>query len=81
MVVIWENNHYQANDEASHAREQLQRTSGFADGSGAVFVPQVEAFERETADLNFSDTSLTFGTFSSVGVVWAESLRADCGSG
>ena len=80
VVVVWEKNHYRANDEAFHARGQLQRSSGFADGSGAVLVPQVEAFEKETADLHFTDTNLTLGIFSSVGVVWAVSLRADCGS-
>ena len=38
-------NHYRANDEVSYAREQLQRTFGFAMGSGAVFAPQVETYE------------------------------------
>ena len=80
MVVVWEKKHYRANDEASHARGQLQRSSGIADGSGAVLVPQFEAFEKETADFNFIDTYFTFGIYSSVGVVWAVSLRADCGS-
>ena len=79
MVVIWENNHYRANGEATHAREQLQRTSGFADGSGAVFLPQVEAFEKESAGLSFTDTSLTFGTFffgrCRLGRVLARGLR------
>ena len=66
--------------QGTHARGQLQRSSGIADGSGTVLVPQVEAFEKETADLNFTDTYLTFGIFSSVGVVGAVSLRAECGS-
>ena len=73
-------NHYRANDEASHARGQIQRSTGFAAGSGAVLVPQVEAFEKETAELNFSDMFLTFGTLFLSDVVWALSLRADCRS-
>ena len=36
---------HRANDEASFARELLPRTFGFAMGSAAVFVPQVEVFE------------------------------------
>ena len=45
MVYVCENDFYRANDEASYAREQLQRTFGFAIGSGAVFAPQVETYE------------------------------------
>jgi hypothetical protein len=80
VVVVCENDHYRANDEASNAREQLQRTFGFAEWSGAVFVPQVEAYEKDIADLMFIVTSLTFGAFPSVVVVLAESLRTDRGS-
>ena len=80
MGVVWEKNHYRTNDEASHARGQIQRSTGFAAGSGAVLVPQVEAFEKETAELNFTDTFLTFGTLFLGDVVWAVSLRADCRS-
>ena len=36
---------HRANDVASFARELLPRTFGFAMGSAAVFVPQVEVFE------------------------------------
>ena len=39
------NIHHWANDEASLASEQPPRTFGFAMGSGAVFVPQVEVYE------------------------------------
>ena len=78
MVIVCENAHYRANDEVSNAREQLQRTLSFAEGSGAVFVPQVETFKESS--LIFADTSLTFGTFFSVVVAWAVSLRTDCGS-
>jgi hypothetical protein len=49
-------------------------------GSGAVFVPQVEAYEKEVSVLIFADASLTFGSFPSVVVVLAESLRTDRGS-
>ena len=42
--VIRMNHHHRANDEASLASEQPPRTFGFAMGSGAVFVPQVEVF-------------------------------------
>ena len=79
MVIVFENDHYRANDEASNAREQLQRPFGFAGGSGAVFVPQVEAYEEDISNLIFIDTSLTFGAFSSVVVVWAVSLPGTAG--
>ena len=46
VVVVCKDDHYRANDEASHAREQLQRTFGLAMGSGAVLVPQVEAYGK-----------------------------------
>ena len=50
---------------------------GLAMGSGAVFVPQGEAYEKEIADLLFADMSLTFRAFLSVVVVLAESLRTN----
>ena len=49
-------------------------------GRGLFLVPQVEAFEKETDELNFTDTYLTSGTLFFGDVVWAVSLRADCGS-
>ena len=63
VVVVLENDRYRANDEASFAREQLQRTFGFAMGSDAVFVLQVEAYTKDFVDLFFADTSLTFSEF------------------
>ena len=42
ICVIYQ---HRANDVASFARELLPRTFGFAMGSAAVFVPQVEVFE------------------------------------
>ena len=63
VVVVLENDRYRANDEASFAREQLQRTFGFAMGSDAVFVPQVEAYRKDFVDWIFADTSLTFSEF------------------
>ena len=48
-------------------------------GSGAVFVPQVEANEKEIAGLFFADMPLTFGVVLAVVVVMAESMRTDCG--
>ena len=60
MVVVCENDHSRANDEASHAREQLQRTFGFAEGSGAVFVPQDEAYENWEGHMKFNDSALAF---------------------
>lgn len=80
VAVVCENNHYRANDGAPNAREHLQRTFGLAKGSGVVFVPQVEAYEKDISDFIFADTSLTFGAFPSVVVVLAESLRTDRGS-
>ena len=50
VVVVLENDVYRANDEASFAREQLQRTFGFAMGSDAVFVPQVDAYKNDSVD-------------------------------
>ena len=47
-------------------------------GSGDVFVPQVEADEKEIADLLFADMPLTFAVVSAVVVVVAESMRTDC---
>ena len=63
VVVVWENDHYRVDDEASFAREQLQRTFGFAMGFDAVFVPQVEIYKKDFTDLIFADTSLTFFVF------------------
>ena len=48
-------------------------------GSGAVFVPQLEANEKEIAGLFFADMSLTFGVVFSVVVVMAESMCTDWG--
>ena len=62
-MVSCENAYHRANDEVSNAREQLQRTFGFAKGSGAVFAPQVETYETEISDFIFTDTFLDFGTF------------------
>ena len=45
VLVIRMNFQHRANDVASFARELLPRTFGFAMGSAAVFVPQVEVFE------------------------------------
>ena len=50
-------------DEASFAREQLQRTLGLAMGSEGVVVQQVEAYEEDLVDFIFADTSLTFSEF------------------
>ena len=80
MVVVCENDHYRANDEASIAREQHQRTFGLAEGSGVVFVPQVEAYEKEFTEWIVADTSLTFGPLPSFVIGLAESLRTDRGS-
>ena len=44
-MVVYADDSYRANDEVSYAREQLQRTLSFAEGSGAVFAPQVETYE------------------------------------
>ena len=67
------NGHYRANDEASFASEQLQRTFGFAMGSGAFFVPQVEVYENWEGSLIFSDAALTF--FSCCGSSWLTICR------
>ena len=48
-------------------------------GSGAVFVPQVEANKKEIAGLPFADMPLTFGVVLAVVVDMAESTRTDCG--
>ena len=63
MVVVLENDGYRANDEASFAREQLRRTFGFAMGSEAVFVPQVQAYQKDFVDWMSADTPLTFYEF------------------
>ena len=52
---------------------------GVAMGSGAVFVPQVEADKKEIVDLFFADMPLTVGVVLAVGVDTAESTRTDCG--
>ena len=54
------NGHYRANDEAAFASEQPPRTFGFALGSGAVFVPQVEVYENWEGHVTFSVAALTF---------------------
>ena len=48
-------------------------------GSGAVFVLQVEANQKEIAGLPFADMPLTFGVVLAVVVDMAESMRTDCG--
>ena len=50
MVVVREDDHNRANDEASHKpASSSSEPIGVAVGSGAVFVPQVEANEKEIA--------------------------------
>ena len=46
VAFVCLNGHYRANDEAYFASEQPPRTFGFAMGSGAVFVPQVEVYKN-----------------------------------
>ena len=59
VLVICVNYQHRANDVASFARELLPRTFGFAMGSAAVFVPQVEVFEfRES--VAFQGSGLSF---------------------
>ena len=53
VLVIRINFQHRANDVASFARELFPRTFGFAMGSGAVFVPQVEVFENREDHLLF----------------------------
>ena len=76
----WKEDHNRANDKAflkpaSSSSEPL----GVAMGSGAVFVPQVEANEKEIAGLFFADMPLTFGVVFAVVVVMAESMLTVCG--
>ena len=47
-------------------------------GSGAVFVPQVEANKMESDGSPFADIPLPFGGVLAVVVDMAESTRRDC---
>ena len=48
-------------------------------GSGAVFVPQVDANKMEIDGSTFADMPLTFGVVLAVVVDMAESTRTGCG--
>ena len=78
VLVICVNYQHRANDVASFARELLPRTFGFAMGSAAVFVPQVEVFEfRET--VAFQGSGLSFSSLSgSSSLSFSRLSRAGC---
>ena len=79
-MVVWKDDHNRANDEVSlKPASSSSEPIGVAMGSGAVFVPQFEANEKEIAGLFFVDMSLTFGVVFSVVVVMAESMNTDWG--
>ena len=80
VVVVWKDDHNRANDEASFKpASSSSEPIGIAMGSGAVFVPQLEANEKEITGLLFEDMVLTFGVVLAVSVDLAESTRTDCG--
>ena len=79
-AVPSDDDHNRVNGEASHKpASSTSEPIGIAMGSGAVFVPQVEANEKEMTGLLFEDMPLTFGVVLAVSVDLAESTRTDCG--
>ena len=79
-MVVWKDDHNRANDEAAFKPASSSSVPiGVAMGSGAVFVPQFEANEKEITGLLFADMPLTFRVVLAVNVDMAEPTRTDCG--